>query len=448
MSAGKWLAGAVLGALGCGRTQTELGDFGCTTDLDCKGDRVCVEGSCEDRALPGANGGQSGAGGASSGAGSSSGGAAGAGARGAEGGMSSGGTPNGTGGSSGSAGVEVGRDPVRLEVGASALAVDPVRGKLYAVVRSDAPAYANELVVIDAEHATIEASVPVGPEPNVLAISDDATRLWVGLRGIGYDASGTLREVDLTQWPPEPGRQYPVPSLSYHREGGTFAARLVVLPGRPESVAVSLDCSGCLLDELVVLDSGIPRPNRTSRESVPEVTAGPSGYLFAFNDEDTGHVFSTIVVDEAGATQTPYFGLIGGFANRIVYDAGYVVASSGHVLDVSVPESPIRIGTFAYEGEVVPHAERGEVVMLSYAVETSFRDTRNDTNPLVLRRLNLSSFRADLEKPLAGQYAEFFDFVEVKPGLFAFIDLKGEDYNSLNPKDSSVYLFAVPDVED
>ncbi|HVW25504.1 MAG TPA: hypothetical protein VHC69_09045 [Polyangiaceae bacterium] len=408
MNFGRWLVGSTLVVFGCGRTPVDSERVGCTTDRDCKGERICVQGSCEDRALPDASGGHSSGGGAPAG-GSSSGGATAS--------VSSGGS-SATGGAADSAvGVTVGRVPVRLDVGANALVVDPLRGKLYAVVRSDAPAHANELVVIDAQHAAIETSVPIGPEPDTLAISDDATRLWVGLHGIGYPASGKIREVDLTKWPPEPGNEYAVPALSYDPSAGAYAARMVVLPGRPESVGISLDCVSCGLEELVIVDAGIPRPNRASRDSASELTVGPPGYLFAFDDIDTGYEFSTITVDDAGATQSVHSGLIYGSDNKIAYGENYVVASSGHVLDVSSPDSPLRLGTFAYAGEFVLHAEHAEVLMLSYAIEASLRDTRDETNPLVFRSLNLSTFRADREEPLAGSYAFVHDLVEVTPDV-------------------------------
>jgi hypothetical protein len=156
---------------------------------------------------------------------------------------------------------------------------------------------------------------------------------------------------------------------------------------------------------------------------------------------------STIAVDAIGATQTSHYGLVDGSTHDLVYVDDFVVTSSGHVVDVSSLESPFRAGTFAYEGEVVAHAGRGEVVMLSYAKPDSFRDTRTDTSAIVLRRLNLATFRADLEMPLAGLYAEIHDFVEVKPGLFAFINLWGIDFNSLYPLTANVCLFTAPDVE-
>jgi hypothetical protein len=252
--------------------------------------------------------------------------------------------------------------------------------------------------------------------------------------------------VDLTHWPPEPGNQYPVPPLSYEDEG-VVAKSIVVLPGRPESVAISLDCPGCGPDELVVLDSGTPRPNRATRDSASVIVVGPPGYLFALDTADSGNQLSTIALDDAGATQTTFQELIrGGW--RIAYADDFVVATSGHVVDVSTPESAVRAGTFAYEGEVITRAGRSEVVMLSYAHPSTFVDTTTDVNELAFRRLNLTTFRADFEKPLAGLYAALHDFVEVKPGLFAFVDLWGQDFNSLNPLRANVVLFTAANVDD
>jgi hypothetical protein len=422
--------------LGCGRTATEPIPDGCITDLDCKRGRICVQGACEDSPALGSSAGRANAGGSAAVGGSSSG-------TGGTGGATAGGAGvAGAAASSGSAGsgavVEVDMTPLRLDIHANRLAVDRVRGKLYAAVGTRAPAHANELVVIDADHAAIEAKVMLGSDPDVLAISDDDTRLWVGLHG-----SGTIREVDLTSWPPAPGDEYPVPPLSYH-EDGVFGGSMAVLPEQPESVALTLDCTSCGAGELVVMDSGIPRARRLGGPSISALASGPPGYVFGFNGSDTGFDFSTIVVDETGPTENSFWGLITGFGTEIVYHGKHVIASSGQVLDVSSPDSPVRSGTFAYEGKLVPHPEREKVVMLSYVKAPTYESTRNVRNELVLRQLDLPAFREDFATVLAGKYATVHDFVEVKSGLFAFIDTEDDDFAS-KPGRASIYLFRAPD---
>jgi len=442
MSVARWLASAAFLGLGCGRTAIEGFPDGCTTDLECKEGRICVNGSCEDSPVLVTSGGRSGNGGSSSAAGGGH--AAGAGAGGAAG--VAGGSATAGGSGDGGSGVTVGENPIRVDVGAVALAADPLRGRLYAIVGADAKAHANELVVIDPEHATILASVLIGPGPYLIAVSEDATRLWVGRRGPELGARGFIREVDLTTWPPEPGNEYAVPSLANHAED-TYAVGMAALPGRAESLALSLSCPGCGYSDFAVVDAGVPRPTDTEYTMAYQPTVGPPGFLFSFNDRSSSHEFSSARVDDSGVhDQILFHGLLDGFDTLIQYDAGFVIASSGQVLDVGAPESPVRAGTFAYQGEVVPHAERDKVVMLSYAEPPSFSSNYNLANSLILRLLRLSTFQADLERPLAGGYATVYEFVEAKPGIFAFIELRSIGVNPMSPA-SFVHLFAAPDVE-
>jgi hypothetical protein len=435
--------GVLAAALGlaCGETTSTRN----CAEEDCS--RVCVFGDCLG-APPLPRDGQYGSGGTYDGGsgGSSAGGtggtSGGSGGR-SSGGMTSGGVPaaGATGaacapGNAGEVDVDVGMTPVCLGLQANALLADPVRGKLYAVIGEDDVAHADELLVIDPEHASIESSVAIGSNPDALAISDDGTRLWVGLHG-----SFTVREVDLTASPPAPGNEYPVPPLSFEDQG-VYAGRLVVVPGTTDSIVLTLRCDGCSA-EVAVMDAGTPRTKHASNLS--KLTPGPEGYVFAYNDTDTGYDFAPIAVDETGPTATLFQGLLHGFDMEITYDAGYVFASSGQVLDVSAPDSPIRAGAFAYEGNLVPHTKQQRVVMLSYSPPADVRSTDAGKNTLALRALDLAAYRELFETPLAGQYTIVHDFVEVKPGLFAFID--GPDPRSLTPGPTkpSLHLFRAPD---
>ena len=418
----------------------------CSTEYDCS--QVCVFGDCLG-STPGSGdddygSGTYGSGGAYGSSGSygnslSFGGSSASGGR-ASAGTSSGGAAGGATGAAcapGSAAeLDVGMTPVCLGLHANALVADPVRGKLYAVIGKDDVLHPNELLVIDPEHASIEASVAIGSNPDALALSDDATRLWVGLHG-----SFSVREVDLTASPPAPGNEYPVPPLSFENQS-VYAGSLVVLPGSTESIAISLRCEGCSA-EVAVMDAGTPRAKRTDEFS--KLTPGPTGYVFAYNDLSTGYDFATLALDASGPTATAIEGLIDGFGTDITYDAGYVFASSGQVLDVSTPDSPIRAGSFDYQGNLVPHAEQQKVVMLSYSPPADVFGTDHGTNTLALRELDLSAYREAFETPLAGQYSIVHDFVEVKPGLFAFIDAQDPTFVTSGSPKASLYLFRAPD---
>ena len=420
-------------AAACGRNAPELVSTGCQDDFDCRGSRVCVLQRCEEprtTTIGGRDAGPSGAGAHSgsmaTGGGASSGGRISGGAAGGPGAIAA-------GAASGGAAME-GVSVRRVDVDASAIAADRARHRIYAVVLGKAAAHANDLVEIDADAATVEASVTIGSDPMLLAISDDASRLWVALHG-----ALSIREVDLTVWPPTPGSQYPLPKDAF---GETHSpARMLVLPGEPASVAISMKYEFGVVSGTVVLDSGIPRPNRLDGSpGASRLITGPPGYLFGFNDGDTGFDFLSIAVDTQGLTQRVRGGLIDGFDTDIAYDEGMLVASSGQVLDVSDPDSVTRAGTFPFAGLVVPHVAESKAVMLSYAQD---RRTLDDSSELVVRELNLETFLQERERSVPGKYELIQDLVEIEPGQFAFRE-SPDGFGSNPNAPSRVHLLTAP----
>jgi len=301
-----------------------------------------------------------------------------------------------------------------LDVEASALIADRSRGRVYALVMGGAAKYANELVVIDPESATVETSVFVGSEPDSLVLSDDATRLWVGLHG-----AYAIREVDLTRWPPEPGAQYVVPrGPSVSR--AAYAGAMIALAGEPESIAVALHNDGVSPSGagVAVLDSGAPRENRVDhRPAITELSSGPPGYLFGVDDQQQ---LVSMVVDESGLADTRVGGLFRGGAGSLVYDQGFLFTSTGHVLDVSSPDAPALVGSFSGPGLIVSHAAESRVVMLSSVDDLSVEDPLAARYELFLRRLDISTLQHDLEWVLDGRFFDARDLVEPMPGYFAF----------------------------
>jgi hypothetical protein len=327
--------------------------------------------------------------------------------------------------------------PTTLDIEASALMADPARGRLYAVVTAEAAQFQNELVVIDVGLGDVAASVAVGSNPDSLALSDDGTRLWIGLHG-----ALSIREVDLTKWPPVPGAQYILVGNDAH--DAVHAGPMAVLPGEPTSVAVSLQYDGLSpsFAGALVLDAGNPRPNQTrGHTGASRLTGGPPGYLFGFNDQHTGFEFYSIAVDATGLTQTEHKGLIDGFDSDIVYGPGYVLSTSGEVVDVSTPTMPVRVGKFAHAGLIAQQTAQGRVVMLS-AVQSP---SSSSSELLVLRQLDLATFRQNKELPVSGTYAGTRAFVEAVPGLFAFIEASTRRFGE-DAERSRVHLLAAPEL--
>jgi hypothetical protein len=332
-----------------------------------------------------------------------------------------------------------------IDLDASALLADAARGKLYAVVKGGASQHANELVVIDPEAATVEASVVVGSDPAALALSDDGTRLWVSLEG-----ALALREVDLTRSPPEPGAQYPLPRLY----DAAYAATLVVLPGAPESVAFAyryehLSPSAA---DAVLVDSGMPRAKRLrSPPGIAALALGPAGYLFGLDDD--GPLIS-IAVDAEGLTATSHASVLRASTSSLAYDDGFLFTTAGEVVDVTSPDAPKVAGTFPESGLVVPHAADSGAVVLTSTYDPSAYDATMPTsttqalNALVLRHLSLASFSADRELKLDGHYYDVVNLVEPKPGLFAFVDYQVPRYPNSRTVRAGVIVVSAPELSE
>jgi hypothetical protein len=375
----------------CGRAESERG---CDSDFDCKGERICVLGACQDPDSPdpvleptirGGNG----SGAAASGGRTTA----------ATGGRSVTPTTGGTvsvGGSSG-AGLSGGRsssggasstpdDSQLLELDAQAIIADPARGLVYASLKGDSAEFPNSIVVIDAESASVVDSVSVGSDPTCLALSDDGSTLWVGLKG-----AIAVRSVDVSTSPPVAGELHNLPPAQF----GDLAAAgsIVVLPGTTDSIVVSMhrDDLSPSFSGLVVLDAGVPRTNGTAGHTgASRMTGGPPGYVFGFNDQHTGFGFYSVRVEPEGLVQTEHGELLSGFDNDIVYDSSFVFATGGEVVDVSDPDAPKRAGSFAFRGLVAPSGAPGYALMLS----TSGSTQQNPT----LRLLEVETFtQADSE---------------------------------------------------
>lgn len=406
-------------------------DLGCHADFDCKGDRICVFGYCEDPAYGGSNHGGSPPGVTPQGGRPPmAGGGANDGGRksGTTGGVASGGR-NESGGSAGAAagGNAMGVQVVKLE--ARALVADPARGLLYATLPGNAARFANNVVVIDVETAAVKQSVFVGSEPSCLTLSDDGSTLWVGLSG-----AFAVRSVDVSSEPPVAGMLHNLPPGDF----GDLAAAgtIVVLPGTTESIVVSLHRSGVSpsFSGLVVLDAGVPRPNVTrGHTGASRLTAGPPGYVFGFNNLHTGFGFYSVRVGADGLTQTEHGDLLSGFDSDITYDSDFIFGTGGEVVDVSDPEAPLRAGRFPFRGHVVPSVADGYVYMLS----TSDSTQQNPT----LRLLDVTTFTQLNSEVLPFSVPQARTFVRSGPDRFALIESSSS--SAFDQGTTSLRLFAV-----
>src|SRR5215472_6131160 len=135
----------------------------------------------------------------------------------------------------------------------NSMVYDPSNGLFYVSVPSSAgPRYGNSAVSVDPETGALGTPIPVGSEPDQLAISSDGTVLWVGLAG-----TSAVREVNLTTG--TAGLQF-----SMGGNGGVYQnpprpLALAALPGSPNSVVVATQTPFTYQGTVAIFDNGVLR---------------------------------------------------------------------------------------------------------------------------------------------------------------------------------------------
>jgi hypothetical protein len=197
---------------------------------------------------------------------------------------------------------------------------DPIRDVLYASIPSTAGSpHGNSIATIDPTTGNVLDSIFVGSDPNALAISDDASRVYVSVDGVrsmrwwqpANDQLGDLRPLVS---------QFGDPAVAYD---------LAVPPGRPNVVVVSVDEIGSTAngDLELFTDTGSMRAegifddanfigfiNPTTMLSFDDSNTGFRGKVWQLNDltltsvHSKGNVVSNFDVEaEVGSDGLMYF---------------------------------------------------------------------------------------------------------------------------------------------
>jgi hypothetical protein len=313
-----------------------------------------------------------------------------------------------------------------LDVVANNMVADKKRKRLYVTVGGSAQRLPNRLVTIDPIANQIIHDTAIGSEPTTMAISDDASTLWVSLTG-----AAALRRVDLTGDEPVAGDQFSLPSVCVGEP--CVADDMVVLPNTTGSVVATLRRRGSKGTFVVMaLDDGVARPMRIGSASTPSVLAlGPAGSVWGFDGEDTSFDFSVFSVDATGLAVKTFPGLISGMYTDIAYADGLVFASSGDVVDVSSPTLPVRAGTFQQQGAVLALSTHGEALMFSFMAGLGQSSTT-----LFVNKLHVDTFSVNrvmtmrLNLPIApGQSVQIRDLVALGDRVAFLTGRPGEPSN-------------------
>ena len=264
---------------------------------------------------------------------------------------------------------------------------NPVTGLLYASVPTSAgPPYADSVLTIDPATGLPGTPIPVGSNPNLLALSSDGRFLWVGL-----DGSGGVRKVDLTTG--TAGLQFTLPGSGGSARATAIA--LAALPGSTDSVVVS-STSGT--DRLDIFDNGTGRavfvaPDHPIQQLIVDAL---KRQVYAGDFTET----SVYGYDAAGLTLkpgTPAAPLPAPDAGDLQIAGDSFYNGSGHVYDV---QTGAPLGTFtgtagsgtSSTGDGYADLPTGKEFVLD-------PQTISDYFPAVIQAFHLSDFSA------AGQVA-------------------------------------------
>jgi hypothetical protein len=161
----------------------------------------------------------------------------------------------------------------QIEERVVSLAYNPATQTIFATRNSFVGAGGNSVVRINPLTGEVGAPVFVGSEPSQMAFSEDGLTMYVALEG-----ASAVRRFDVATG--TPGAQYSIAKPSFC---STSAPRfLAVMPGQPQTVAVSRSCGGTIL-----LDDGVPRPQASASTSGNQAHFGVSpSRLYTTSDFD------------------------------------------------------------------------------------------------------------------------------------------------------------------
>ena len=215
---------------------------------------------------------------------------------------------------------------VYLPITANDIVFNTTDGLLYASVPATGAATpGNSVVGIDPTTGNITRQIPVGSNPNKLALSSDGTQLFVGL-----DGAASVAQVNLTQ-----GKVV----NQFYLGGGegvynppSTAQFLAAVPGSPNSVAVAtVSGIGNTQSGVTVYDSGVARADAWSSGEGPMSFGSSASTLYVLS----GSTVEELTVGSAGITAATALSTLTQQANWLQYDNGNLYLSSGQVLNAS-----------------------------------------------------------------------------------------------------------------
>jgi len=286
----------------------------------------------------------------------------------------------------------------------NSMVYNPVNGLFYVSVPSSAGLpYGNSVVSVDPVTGAFGTPIPVGSEPDKLAITADGKYLWVSL-----DGAAAVRKVDLTAG--TAGLQFPIGGAG--NSVNTVAA-LAALPGASDSVVVSVFYGGYTDDtgvSLAIYDSGVARGSVISFQTYAPfpyalIVDGTKQEIYGPGDVDAGD-YITYSYSGAGITTKS------STSSSLLYAApnydeaqlagGRLYTDYGQVDD---PESGALLGTFYSGGTAVAQGSVAVDTTLGKAFLVDNYSPGDGTAQV--QAFDTTTFNATPDSPLAVSVPEF-----------------------------------------
>ena len=159
----------------------------------------------------------------------------------------------------------------QIDVATNDFAWDETSQTLYVSVSGNDPVYGNTILPIAMPTGTIGISIPVGLEPQRLALTDDGAKIYVGING-----EAAVKRVNIISGTVELGFE-----LGTAPPCGNILAEDMVIPaGQTDTVIIArknLFCSPGH-EGVTVYDNGVKRPE-TTQDHTGSTQQEPSGLI-------------------------------------------------------------------------------------------------------------------------------------------------------------------------
>jgi DNA-binding beta-propeller fold protein YncE len=325
-----------------------------------------------------------------------------------------------------------------LEV--TSLVADPNGEVAYATVAMTDADHPGEVVELDPSTGDVLRSRFVGGGPNLVEVSDDGTRLYVG-----HEDASKVTELEVA------GLTV-VRSIPLSADGApAYVGAIAPVPGDATRYAVQIiDPTHSPSHEGVLLvDAGTIRPDITRDHTGPTTiafTADDPSTLYGINGRSTGYGFYRMAVDDDGITVVSEVGRLSeGFYQELQGRGDHVWSSNGFEIDPTVPQP---IGRMAVRG-LTAFDEEAEV---AYVAD---RDDVWEVDPATyaLRRPHLGALPADVEDlALADDTllvaTDELDLVRLEVGEQPAEAPGAPQWQALEPGDQQVALSWSPPTDD